>query len=95
VQDFNQAGESAIMLRAEYDFTKIGYEGLSTYALFVQGTGVNDSNNENETDLNLQWVPKNGKLKGFSFRTRYAVVDQRGGNEDTLDDFRFIVNYDF
>lgn len=95
VQDFNQAGESAVMLRAEYDFTKIGYEGLSAYALFVQGTGVNESNNENETDLNLQWVPKNGKLKGFSFRTRYAVVDQRGGDNDTLDDFRFIVNYDF
>jgi hypothetical protein len=95
VQDFNQAGESAVMLRAEYDFTKIGYEGLSAYALFVQGTGVNDSNDENETDLNLQWVPKNGALKGFSFRTRYAVVEQRGGNEDTLDDFRLIVNYDF
>ena len=95
VQDFNQAGEQAVMARAEYDFTKMGYEGLSAYALFVQGTGVNESNNENETDLNLQWVPKNGSLKGFSFRTRYAFVDQRGGDNNTLNDFRFIVNYDF
>jgi hypothetical protein len=95
VQDFNQAGESAVLLRAEYDFTKMGYAGWSAYALFVQGTGVNDSNNENETDLNLQWVPKDGALKGFSFRTRYAYVDQRGGNDDSLNDFRFIVNYNF
>jgi hypothetical protein len=96
VQDFNQAGESAVMLRAEYDFSKIGYEGLSAYALTVQGTGVKGpAYDENETDLNLQWIPKNGALKGFSFRTRYAVVDQRGNDGKTLDDFRFIVNYDF
>jgi hypothetical protein len=96
VQDFDQAGESAVMLRAEYDFSKIGYEGLSAYALFVQGTGVKGSSpNENETDLNLQWVPKNGALKNFSFRTRYAVVEQRGSGGGTLDDFRFIVNYNF
>jgi hypothetical protein len=95
VQEFHQAGESAVMLRAEYDFSKIGYEGLTAYALQVQGTGVKSSFNENETDLNLQWVPKNGALKGFSFRTRYAVVDQRGNDGKTLDDFRLIVNYDF
>jgi hypothetical protein len=95
VQEFHQAGESALMLRAEYDFSNIGYDGLSAYALTVQGRGVEDSFNENETDLNLQWTPKHGALKGFSFRTRYAVVDQRGSDGDTLDDFRLIVNYDF
>jgi hypothetical protein len=50
---------------------------------------------ENETDLNLQWVPKDGALKGFSFRTRYAYVDPCGGDDDSLNDFRFIVNYNF
>jgi hypothetical protein len=95
VQKFNQAGESAVMFRAEYDFSKIGYEGLSAYALHVEGTGVKSSPDENETDLNLQWVPKNGALKGFNFRARYAVVDQRGSTGRTSDDFRLIVNYDF
>ena len=76
-------------------FFKNRYDGLRAYALTVQGRGVKDSFDENETDLNLQWTPKKGALKGFSFRTRYAVVDQRGSNGDTLDDFRLIVNYDF
>jgi hypothetical protein len=96
VQDFNQAGESAVMLRAEYDFAKIGFEGLSAYALTVQGTGVKGpAYNENETDLSLQWEPANGALKGFSFSTHYAVVRQRGGGDPDLDDFRVIVNYNF
>jgi hypothetical protein len=68
---------------------------LSAYALHVEGTGVKSSPDENETDLNLQWVPKNGALKGFNFRARYAVVDQRGSTGRTIDDFRLIVNYDF
>jgi hypothetical protein len=96
VQDFNQAGESAVMLRAEYDFSKIGFEGLSAYALTVQGTGVKrPSYNENETDLSLQWEPGSGVLKGFSLCTRYAVVTQHGGGDPSLDDFRVIVNYNF
>lgn len=95
-RQFNQAGESAVMLRVEYDFSRIGYEGLSAYALTVQGTGVKGSApNENETDFNLQWAPASGALRGFSFRGRYAVVEQRGGAGGTLDEFRLIVNYDF
>jgi hypothetical protein len=96
IEDFFRAGESALMLRASYDFSSIGLEGLSAYALRVQGSGVNaPAYNENETDLDLQWVPKNGALKGFSFRTRYAHVKQRGGGDPDINDFRVIVNYDF
>ncbi len=96
VKDFNRAGESAVMLKVAYDFSGHGAEGLSAYALYVHGTGVAaPAFNENETDLNLQWTPKAGALKGMSFRLRYAHIDQRGGGDPTINDFRVIVNYDF
>ena len=31
-------------------------------------------------DLDLQWRPKSGVLKGLWFRTRYAYIDQRDGD---------------
>jgi hypothetical protein len=96
VQSFNRAGESAIMLRGAYDFSRHGAEGLSAYALWVRGDGVNaPAYNEDEFDLNLQWTPKGGALRGLSFRLRYAQVMQRGGGDPNINDLRFIVNYDF
>jgi hypothetical protein len=96
VQDFNRAGESALMLRSFYDFSRLGEKGLSAYALWVHGDGVDAPNyNEDEADLNLQWTPQGGALRGMSFRARYAHVMQRGGGDPDINDFRIIVNYDF
>jgi hypothetical protein len=96
VQDFNRAGESAVMLKALYDFSRHGAEGVSAYALWVHGTGRNaPAFNEDEADFNLQWTPKEGVLRGTSFRVRYAHVSQRGGGDPAINDFRVIVNYDF
>lgn len=96
VKDFNRAGESAVMLKGAYDFSPHGAEGLSAYALWVHGAGRSaPAYNEEEVDLNLQWTPKTGVLKGTSFRLRYAHIDQRGGGDPTINDFRVIVNYDF
>ena len=96
VEDFNRAGESAVMVKGSYDFSRHGAEGLSAYALWVHGAGVNaPAYNEDEVDLNLQWTPKGGALRGTSFRVRYAHVTQRGGGDPTINDFRFIVNYNF
>ena len=39
VQDFNRAGENAFMVKGSYDFTRLGLEGVSAYALFVHGWG--------------------------------------------------------
>lgn len=95
VQNFNRANESAVMLRAGYDFSRHGLTGFSAYALGVHGSGRPTSQpNFNEVDLNLQWKPQQGRLSGASFRLRYAHVDQQGGGQDT-DDMRLIVNYDF
>jgi outer membrane porin, OprD family len=97
VEDFFRAGESALLLKAAYDFTGHGAKGLSAYALWVHGSGVSAPNyNEDEYDFNLQWTPdKAGLLRGMSFRLRYAQVNQRGGGDPDIKDFRFIVNYDF
>jgi hypothetical protein len=96
VQDFFRAGESAVMLKAAYDLSN-RFKGASVYALWVHGSGVAAPNfNEDEVDLNLQWTPdKAGALRGMSFRLRLAQVNQRGGGDPDITDFRFIVNYDF
>ena len=101
VKDFNRAKEKAFLVKAAYDFTRIGLEGVTAYALFVHGwdrinptTGQNVSN-ENELDLDLQWKPKSGFFKNFWPRVRYAVVHEREGQERYIHDFRIILNYDF
>lgn len=95
VEDFNRDGEEAFILRAGYDFKRV--KGLSAYALWVHGTDPQDSGQygRDEFDVNLQWAPPEGQLKGLSFRVRYAHVDQRGSGGGSLDDFRVIANYGF
>lgn len=93
VQDFNRRGENAFLIRAGYDFPWV--EGLSAYALAVFGTDPDQAGQfrQNEYDVNLQWTPPKGCLKGLSLRLRYALVHQYGGNVEDLTDFRAICNY--
>jgi hypothetical protein len=100
VQDFNRAGENAFIVKASYDFKRLGLEGITAYALFVHGWGRVDPStkdpvpDENEFNADLQWRPKWEFLKGLWFRTRYACVHQYEGDKSTQHDFRVIVNYD-
>lgn len=92
VEDFNRAGEDALLLRASYSFPTV--PGLSAYALWVSGSDP-DSPTEyarDEYDFNLQWSPAAGALKGLMFRLRYAYIDQDDGSD--LSDFRLMVYYD-
>lgn len=95
VQDFNREGEGAFLLRAAYNFAAV--DGLSAYALGVFGTEPDQAGEyrQDEYDLNVQWVPTEGVMKGLSLRLRYAFVQQDGGNDDALTDFRVICNYAF
>jgi hypothetical protein len=100
VQDFNRAGEEAFMVKASYDFTRLGLEGVTTYALFVHGWDrLNPASNasvpnENEFDADIQWRPQWKFIKGLWLRMRYANVHQYERPNDTINDFRIIVNYD-
>jgi hypothetical protein len=94
VEDFNRNGEGAFLLRAGYDVPLL--KGLSTYALWVHGTTPDGEGQfrKDETDLNLQYAPNDGPLKGLSLRVRYAVVDQHGGEtKNNVSDFRVIASY--
>ena len=99
VQDFNRAGEDALLGKLSYDFSSLGLTGVTAYALWVHGWNRVDPvtkasvKQEDEYDFDLQWRPQIKLLKGFWFRTRYAVVSQRDGGP-TQTDFRVIVNYD-
>jgi hypothetical protein len=101
VQDFNRAGENAFMAKLSYNFKRFGLEGLTAYTLFVHGWGRVDPStgnpvpNENEFDTDLQWRPQWKFLKGLWFRVRYAMVHQYERPNNTINDFRVIVNYDW
>jgi len=96
VKDFNRANEKAVMVKGGYDFSALGAKGLSAYALYVNGSGVNAPLfNEREADFNVQYALQAGALRGTSFRMRYAHITQKGGGDPTINDFRLIVNYDF
>jgi len=100
VTDFNRAGESAFMVKAGYDFTHLGLNGVSAYALWVDGSSRDETSdaevyNEDEWNANLQWAPKEGRFKDLGVRVRYAEIKQDGGGDPKIEDFRVIVNYTF
>ena len=101
VLDFNRAGEEAFMIKLAYDFSNIGLDGLTAAVLWVHGWDrVDPANykvpvyNEDEYDVDAQWRSKDGLLKGFWPRVRYARVEQRGGSK-AINDIRVIINYEF
>jgi hypothetical protein len=94
VEDFNRAGENAVMYRVGY--TPTGAPGLSFYALYVDGNEPSSAGQfqKSEWDFNAQYAFPEGSLKGLSFRLRYASVQQEDAADSDLDDVRFIVYYD-
>lgn len=94
VEDFNRDGEKAFMMKAKYAFSCI--KGLSTYALWVNGTEPDDPSeySQEEYNGNIQWAIPSGPLKGLMLRMRYALVTQDGDTGDDYTDFRMICYYD-
>lgn len=92
LRDFYRAGEDSWMLRAAWELPRI--EGLSLYALVVDGSQPEDPSQfaQTEYDFNLQWAPTSGSLRGLSLRARYAHVTQDGGQPDA-DELRLILQY--
>lgn len=94
IEDFNRDGEDAWMLRAAYNFRSV--DGLSVYGLWVGGSDPEDPGQyaKDEYDVNLQWTPDSGPLKGLMMRLRYAHVSQDDPANSDLDDLRVMVYYD-
>jgi hypothetical protein len=94
VEDFNRDGEDAWLLRAGYSFPTL--PGVSVYGLYVNGSQPDDPSaySKDEFDLNLQWTPPEGALKGLMVRLRYAHVTQDDPLNGDLDDLRIMVFYD-
>ena len=88
------------MVKGSYDFTRLGLQGVTAYALFVHGWDRIDPStkasvaNENEFNADVQWRPQWKFLKGLWFRARYSMVHQYERPNNTINDFRIIVNYD-
>jgi len=101
IQNFNSAGQHAFLAKGSYDFARLGATGLTAYALYVHGWDqVSPStrqpvSNVNEIDVDVQWRPDWSVLKGFSFRARYAHVEQYQSPRTETNNYRIIVNYDF
>jgi hypothetical protein len=100
VQDFKGAGEQGFLVKASYNFSRLGLQGLTAYGAFVHGWArVSPSTkapvpNVNEVDADLQWRPEWSILKGLWLRARYGFVKQYQGAKDTTHDVRLIANYD-
>ena len=73
---------------------------MTAFAVWVHGWGAVDPLTRNavyqqdEYDVDLQWLPKSGGPKGLWVRLRYGHVDQRGAGDAAANDVRLIVNYD-
>jgi hypothetical protein len=93
VENFYRAGESALLLRAAYNFPKI--TGLSVYQLWVRGSTVDVAKQyaQQEYDSNVQWTAQSGRVKGLSLRARYAHISQEGPKDQHENELRLILNY--
>jgi hypothetical protein len=99
--DYNRANEKAVLVKASYDFTRLGLDGVTAYALYVDGwdrvstTPGKSVSDEYEFDFDLQWKAGKGALKGFWPRIRYAIANEEDGAQRSIHEIRIILNYDF
>ncbi|MBU2710287.1 OprD family outer membrane porin [Zooshikella harenae] len=100
--DFNFEDETSWQTRFDYDFSGIGFPGLTgliRYGYANDAKTFDSSTNEEytewERDLELRYKVPSGQLKGMDIRVRHATYrSHRGmGNGGALDEFRIIVNY--
>ena len=106
VEDFDRAGEDALLLGISYDFGRIGSGDLSLFANIVHGdtpdSGINSSPDQTEYNLTVDYRLREQWAERLWIRVRAAYVDQRAylqGNEmakgNDFFDFRIILNYEF
>jgi len=100
VNDFNRAGEEAFLLGLSYNFGKIGLDWLSFVTLYAYGYDAidpaikEDRPDRKEFNITVDFRPKISENRDLWLRVRYANVDI-DGQDDSVNDFRIILNYYF
>ncbi|TWO83318.1 porin [Shewanella algae] len=93
VYQSTQSNEEVYAARINYDFSKVGAEGLSAY-VFYGDYDVPKGKGRSFSELDLSATYKlDSILKGLSSRIRYAIVDFESGED--LTDLRLYLTYDF
>jgi len=100
VNDFNRAGEEAFLLGLSYDFGKIGLDWLSFFTNYAYGYDAIDPEakeslpDRKEFNITVDFRPKISENRDLWLRIRYANIDNEG-LDDSINDFRVILNYYF
>ena len=98
IQDFQRAGEQALMVGASYVFKHIGLPGVAASVFYFNGWTSAPAAGaplvESEWDFALEWRPEWKPLHGLWFRARYGTNSVwQAGNRTITDELRLIVNY--
>jgi outer membrane porin, OprD family len=99
--NFNDAGETTIVLGAAYDFSHLITDGLKFQARYGMGWGVVDfltgapEPDQNELNLELAYHPSSGRLKDLYFQVFYSGVRFPGApaGEDSQPQLRSVLTY--
>jgi hypothetical protein len=105
VEDFNRAGEKALLVGASYDFARHGLPGLSMFgnAVFggdavnpVTGAGASDKT-EYDGTVDYRFSDKGWPawLRPLWIRARAVRVEEKLGATSVTNDYRVIVNYEW
>jgi outer membrane OprD family porin len=92
LQNFNRAGEDALLLRAATTFGNV-VQGMNGYVLWVHGFQPASAAqpSQDEYDANLQWAALTGALQGLALRLRYGYVARDNGTRQN--EYRIMLTY--
>ncbi|MEF2082366.1 OprD family porin [Pseudomonas aeruginosa] len=95
-QNFLRAQEDAWQLRYDYNFSPLGFPGMTFMGRHVQGAGFkvgNESAREWERDLELAYVIQSGFAKNLAVRWRN--ITYRGSRTVDVNENRLIFSYTY
>ncbi len=99
--NFNDAGETTVVVGAAYDLSHLITDGLKVEALYGMGSGVVDpqtgapQSRQNELNLVLQYQARSGPLENLYFQFFYSGVKLPGdpASQENQPQLRSVVTY--
>ncbi len=98
IQDFQRAGEQAVMVGLSHRLTHFGLPGVAVAAHFFNGATSAAAAGaplvETEWDFRVEWRPEWKPLNGLWVRAQYGKSSTwQGGSLTTADELRLVLNY--